>query len=256
MTKSPKNNFKQHRDFLKDNLRLQINFYLTDQNRGVEPPPIQKKPRENQSPILLPRPEKFNDFSGTDLVAAINRRRSHRRFLDRPLTQLEISWLLWATQGIVEEVAPGCALRTVPSAGCRHAFETYLVIRQVAGLQSGLYRFLPLEHAMVFERHIDDLEKTLTSAALGQHFIAMAPVTFVWTVIPYRMEWRYDLAAHRVIAMDVGHLCQNLYLACEAINAGTCAIAAYNQEETDRMLQVDGEDEFTIYMAPVGKIDT
>jgi len=54
--------------------------------------------------------------------------------------------------------------------------------------------------------------------------------------------------------MDVGHLCQNLYLACAAIGSGTCAIAAYHQEQMDVLLKVDGEDEFTIYLAPVGRI--
>ena len=68
------------------------------------------------------------------------------------------------------------------------------------------------------------------------------------------MEWRYDLAAHKVIALDAGHVCQNLYLACEAIDAGTCAIAAYDQEELDELLGLDGENEFAIYLAPVGKI--
>jgi len=68
------------------------------------------------------------------------------------------------------------------------------------------------------------------------------------------MEWRYGLAAHKVIALDAGHVCQNLYLACEAIGTGTCAIAAYDQEELDEFLGLDGENEFAIYLAPVGKI--
>jgi SagB-type dehydrogenase family enzyme len=68
------------------------------------------------------------------------------------------------------------------------------------------------------------------------------------------MEWRYDVAAHKVIALDAGHVCQNLYLACEAINAGTCAIAAYDQQALDALLGVDGTEEFTIYLAPVGKV--
>jgi SagB-type dehydrogenase family enzyme len=68
------------------------------------------------------------------------------------------------------------------------------------------------------------------------------------------MEWRYDIAAHKVIAIDAGHVCQNLYLACEAIKAGTCAVAAYNQILMDELLKVDGDDEFVIYMAPVGKV--
>ena len=58
----------------------------------------------------------------------------------------------------------------------------------------------------------------------------------------------------KVIAQDSGHLCQNLYLACEAIGAGTCAIGAYDQDKIDPVLGVDGEDEFTIYVAPVGKV--
>ena len=54
--------------------------------------------------------------------------------------------------------------------------------------------------------------------------------------------------------LDAGHVCQNLYLACEAIGAGTCAIAAYDQEAMDRFLRIDGRDEFAVYLAPVGKI--
>ena len=69
-----------------------------------------------------------------------------------------------------------------------------------------------------------------------------------------RVEWRYGLAAHKVIALDAGHVCQNLYVACQAIEAGTCATAAYDQEAMDALLGLDGEDEFTIYVAPVGKV--
>jgi nitroreductase len=68
------------------------------------------------------------------------------------------------------------------------------------------------------------------------------------------MEWRYHLAAHKVIAIDAGHVCQNLYLASAAIGGGTCAVAAYHQEIMDQLLGVDGNDEFVIYLAAVGKI--
>lgn len=53
--------------------------------------------------------------------------------------------------------------------------------------------------------------------------------------------------------MEAGHVCQNLYLACESIGAGTCAIASYNQRKMDSLVEVDGENEFTIYLAPVGR---
>jgi SagB-type dehydrogenase family enzyme len=243
-----------HRDFLKDTLRLQINFRMTDQNRGIQPPPLEKPPRPDQKLLMLPGTDTFRAFAGTDLLDAIGRRRSQRRFRTTPLCLAELALLLWATQGVQEVLAPGCALRTVPSAGCRHAFESYLLVSRVDGLEPGLYRYLPIEHALVLERHGTDMVAALGEATLHQHFVATAPVTFAWTVIPYRMEWRYDLAAHRVLLMDAGHLCQNLYLACAAIDAGTCAIAAYHQELMDRLLGVDGVDEFTLYLAPVGKV--
>jgi nitroreductase len=56
-----------------------------------------------------------------------------------------------------------------------------------------------------------------------------------------------------MIAQESGHVCQNLYLASEAIGAGACAIT-YDQAKVDAILGVDGKDEFTIYIAPVGKV--
>jgi len=243
-----------YREFLKDSLRMEINFSQTDQNQGVETPPVQKPPKPDQQLIKLPEAEDWPDLVGTDLIEAISNRRSHRRFLEEPLSLQELAFLLWCTQGVKGLIGPGCTLRTVPSAGCRHAFETYLLVSNIDRLSSGIYRYLPLEHALVAEQQNSSFRQRLPQATLGQSFIARAPVTFVWTAIPYRMEWRYHTAAARVILLDAGHLCQNLYLACEAIAAGTCAIAAYHQELMDQLLKVDGEEEFTVYLAPVGKV--
>jgi SagB-type dehydrogenase family enzyme len=124
----------------------------------------------------------------------------------------------------------------------------------VDGLEQGLYRYLPLENALVFLKSLANLQGQLTAATHGQSFAGQAAVTFIWTVIPERTEWRYTEASYKVIALDAGHVCQNLYLACEAISAGTCAIAAYNQSLVDDLLGVDGEDEFSVYLAPVGKV--
>jgi SagB-type dehydrogenase family enzyme len=164
-----------------------------------------------------------------------------------------LSFLLWATQGVRKNLK-SVVLSNVPSAGNRHAFETYLCVLNVNGLEKGIYRYLPLEHELLFEFGGQDLEKKVSIAAMGQYFAGSAPVVFIWAAIPYRMEWRYGTAAHKVIAIDAGHVCQNLYLACSAINAGTCAIAAYNQELMDSLIMADGKEEFTVYLAPVGKI--
>jgi len=241
------------RDFLKDTIRRQIDFSQTDQSRGVPPPPIEKPGAPSAPRIDLPAPEAWS-IPSVDIMTAIARRQSHRRFSGDALSLDELAFLLWATQGIRDYRSEHVAFRTVPSAGCRHAFETYLWLMRVSNVEPGCYRYLPQEHQLLLEFQQEEMEKDISQAVLGQRFAGEAAVTFVWTALPYRMEWRYGAASAKVIALDAGHVCQNLYIACEAIGAGTCAIAAYNQDACDELLRLDGTDEFVIYLAPVGKV--
>jgi len=245
---------EQNRCFLKDNLRKTFDFSTTDQSAGVPPPPIEKGYSAGIERIDLIRPDKFRALPKGDLLSVIANRRSRREFGETPLTLAELSFLLWATQGVREQSGTGPVRRTVPSAGNRHALETYVCVLNVEGLDKGLYRYLPLEHQLVVEYRDEGAAKKIGPATLGQNWISSAAAVFIWAAIPYRMEWRYGLAAHRAILIDAGHVCQNLYLACEAISAGTCAVAAYDQELVDQLLRVDGKDEFVIYLAPVGKM--
>jgi len=241
-----------YRLFLKDSIRKIIDFSQTDQSKRIAPPPIEKPYSQEAKRIDLTKCDQFMDIGEISLREAITNRESRRSYSRRPLSLDELSFLLWATQGIRRKLDSGHALRTVPSAGCRHALETYLCVLNINGLDQGIYRYLPLEHQLLFEFSEEDLDKKIRRAALGQKYPAEAAVTFIWTTIPYRMEWRYSIAAHKVIAIDAGHVCQSLYLACEAIGAGTCAIAAYDQGGMDKLLRIDGQDEFTIYLASVG----
>ncbi len=242
------------RYFLTDRIRLEVDFSATSQALGEAPPPVQKPPPPDTGLIELP-PVGSLHIPAIDLTAAIARRESRRRFRRDPLSMEELAFLLWATQGVRSVQHAAAVLRTVPSAGCRHSFETYLAAQRIAGLEAGIYRYLPLDHALVPELSAgDDLAERLSAATHGQRFAGEAAVTFIWSVIPLRTEWRYAEASYKVIAIDAGHVCQNLYLACEAIGAGTCAIAAYHQDLMDELIGVDGNDEFVIYAAPVGKV--
>jgi SagB-type dehydrogenase family enzyme len=247
--------FKQYREFLKDSLRKTIDFRESAQHRGVPVPPLQEPVDEQLPRIKLPDRESWRHvIEETDLAYAIGNRQSRRNYNDDNLKLEELAFLLWTTQGQRKPGEQVPHLRTVPSAGARHSFETYLIIHRVEKVPPGLYRYLPLSNELVLMYPADHLsKKKLSHAVFGQNFITKSAVVFVWTTVPNRMEWRYLQAAHRVILLDAGHVCQNLYIACEAIHAGTCAIAAYDQEAMDKLLQVDGENQFAIYLAPVGK---
>jgi SagB-type dehydrogenase family enzyme len=243
------------RRFLTDSLRREFDFSTTAQSRGIPPPPLQKPADPAAARIDLPRREEWAAVvAEIPLLEAVARRQSRRSYRPEPLQPAELAFLLWATQGIRRVTGPGTALRTVPSAGARHSFETYLAIRRVSGIAAGLYRYLPLDNQLLHVAPVANLGEKLTKAAFGQPFVGAAAVTFIWACIPYRSEWRYGLTAHRVILLDAGHLCQNLYLACEAVGAGTCAVAAYDQEAMDRLVGLDGAEEFVVYLAPVGKV--
>ena len=242
------------REFLKDHIRLRTNFSRTDQNRRIPPPPIEKAFGAEAERVPLQAPGRWSTIQPIDITKAIENRKSCRKYLEQPLSLEELAYLLWATQGTRSANISGSAYRTVPSAGCRHAFETYLAVLNVQDLEPGIYRYLPLEHELLLEFEAERLAEQLKAAALHQSFVGKSAVTFIWTVIPYRMEWRYGPASYKVLAIDIGHVCQNLYLACSAVSAGTCAIAAYHQDRMDALLRVDGEDEFALYLAPVGKV--
>jgi len=250
----PESHFEANRFFLKDSIRLQIDFAQTDQNRGLPPPPLQAPSPPDAVRIDLPDGrEALARLGRMPVGEAIARRESVRRFEAAPLTLDELTALLWATQGVRQMLSPISARRSVPSAGARHAFETYLAVSRVDTLPAGLYRYLPFDGQLAQLAIDPEIGHRAAVACLGQRFVALAAVTFFWTAIPARMEWRYGLAAHKVIALDAGHVCQNLYLACESLGLGTCAIAAYDQDACDRLLGVDGDEEFTLYLAPVGR---
>ncbi len=246
---------KTYRKFMKCDLWKEMQGELTDQQQRVPHPPLQQPFPEAAPQLALPAPDTLT-LGNLSVREAIARRRSWRKYTDAALSLDELAFLCWATQGVHEIWARGKAVRrTVPSAGSRHPFETYLVINRVVDVEPGLYRYLSLKHALGLLRQAPDLPEQAAAACHNQAFVAQSAVTFIWSALPYRTEWRYALMTPKLVNLDAGHVCQNLYLAAEAIGAGTCAIAAYEQAKLDAFLGLDGEDEFAIYVAPVGKIE-
>ncbi|MCW4053194.1 MAG: SagB/ThcOx family dehydrogenase [Candidatus Bathyarchaeota archaeon] len=227
----------------------------TDQGKGLASPPLELDFDGTKSIISLPHWRDIN-MGSIDLAEAIVKRRSVRKYSEEPLTLKELSFLLWCTQGVKKVLGLPATLRTVPSAGARHALETYLLVNRIQGMQPGLYRFLAVSHKLV-EINLDpNLADRITEACLDQRFVKTSGVTFIWVAVPYRMVWRYGERGYRYLLIDVGHVCQNLYLAAEAIGAGACAIGAFDDEAINESIGADGKQQFVIYVATVGRKQT
>ncbi|MEW5816344.1 MAG: SagB/ThcOx family dehydrogenase [Spirochaetota bacterium] len=225
---------------------------VSDQSRGAAPPSLEDEYDPSGKIIDLPSPRECT-VSSEDVRTLIERRQSIREYAARPISRGELSYLLWATQGVKEIYDAYITLRTVPSAGARHAFETYLLLNRVEGIAPGLYRYLAIEHKLILVSARNTLQQEIMRSCFSQTMIRDAAAVFIWAANIYRMAWRYSERAYRYVFLDAGHVCQNLYLASESIGCGVCALAAYDDDGLNAILGLDGEEKFAIYLATVGK---
>lgn len=199
---------------------------------------------EEREVIDLPSPSQEGEIS---LEETLDQRRSVRSFKNEGIPKEKISQLLFAAQGITEEEE---VKRSAPSAGALYPLEVYVVVREDMELESGVYRFLPEGHTLSRITR-GDVNGELASAALGQEFIAQAPVNIVIMGVYERTASRYGDRAERYVHMEAGHASQNIYLQCESLNLGTVAVGAFDDEEVSKILNLE-EGEEPLYIMPVG----
>ena len=228
------------------------NMPASAQTQGLPRPPLELPVPSDAEMIDLPSPSQIK-VPAMDLREAIEKRETLRAYAETALDLSELSYLLWVTQGVKTVTERPVTKRTVPSAGSRHAFETWLLVNRVDMLPPGLYRYLALAHKLVRMPANQEIRQILTDACLHQKHVFESAVTFFWVAVVERMTWRYPARGYRYMFLDAGHVCQNLYLASEQIGCGICGIAAFDDDMVNQALQLDGKNLFTIYIASLGK---
>ena len=249
--KDYKERIESNRTFMKSTFTEK--GHKSDQQKQLPQPPLAKQ-SVNENKIALTKD--FSDIiKESNVLTIINERKSHRVFKKESLTLKQLSFLLWTTQGVKGIRGDNYATeRTVPSGGARHPFEVYITVINVKGLEKGIYHYLPISHELELTMLKDNIENAVVESLDGQKWAGKSAAVFYYTAIPYRSEWRYTISAHKLILLDAGHVVQNLYIGCGAIGCGTCAVGDYDQALCDKLLQIDGKDEFVVYAAPVGVI--
>ncbi len=188
------------------------------------------------------------------IVPLIQKRRSLRKYGTGNLGLEELSFLLWAAQGVTAK-AGNMLFRTTPSAGALYPIETYFSVHNVKDLESGLYHF-DVEKFMLnvlIDSYVGD---QVSKACLNQGFVAKSAVTFIWTATYRRSMSKYGDRGLRYIFLEAGHICQNVLTAAEALNCGGCPVAAFFDDEINEILGVDDDRETAIYVLSIGKKDS
>lgn len=191
----------------------------------------------NEHERILPEPDRRGERT---LEWALDRRQSIRAFSRAALTPAQIGQLLWAAQGL--NAVGG---RTSPSAGGLYPLEVYGVTAD------GVAHYDPAGHRLELTLS-RDVRPELARAALGQEFIAVAPLTIVLCAVFERVTSRYGKArGERYVFFEIGHASQNVLLEAVALGLGSVPVGAFRDEEVHRLLELP-RDRPPLYMMPVG----
>ncbi|HDQ25548.1 MAG TPA: SagB/ThcOx family dehydrogenase [bacterium] len=194
--------------------------------------------------IRLPKPDTKSRVS---VEQALNERRTERLIGEPALSLKEAGQLLWAAQGVTD----GRGYRTAPSAGALFPLETYVAAGNVSGLEPGVYRYIPAEHALALIKK-GDVRKELSAAAMGQRVVANAPITIIFSAVYPRITGRYGDRGIMYTHMEAGHAGQNIYLQAVSMGMATVAVGAFDEKQAQKVLGVPAGEPVT-YVFPAGK---
>jgi SagB-type dehydrogenase family enzyme len=196
------------------------------------------------TPIRLPR---LTLSSGRSLERVLQVRRSIREYSRKPLTHDELAQLLWAAQGVTGPEG----LRTAPSAGALYPLEVDVVIGDVDGLPSAIYRYDPDRHELVLTRE-GDRRRELGAAALGQDCVEAGAAVIALAAVYERTTGKYGERGIRYVHMEVGHAAQNVCLEAAALGLGAVVVGAFEDAAVKRVLGL-ARDEEPLSLIPVGR---
>jgi putative peptide maturation dehydrogenase len=224
---------------------------------GTPPPPFLSRGGET---VPLPPPARHSGFF--DLL---DRRRTTRAFDQAASLPLDdLSTLLhhtFAPRGYAPLEAELVVLRkSSPSGGGLHPTEAYALVRDVAGLEPGIYHYDAARHVLealeiLPAPEVGDLAVRL---AAGQPYVGEAHVVVVMTTRFLRNFWKYRRhdRAYGVLLMDAAHLSQTFYLVCAELGLGAFVTAAINSVDVEERLGLDGYSEGALALCGCGKIGT
>lgn len=196
--------------------------------------------------IVLPKPKLDSQVS---LEESIQNRRSRRFYSDEPVTQQELSQILWAAQGETDESGH----RAAPSSRSAYPYSLYVVIRNVADVESGLYLYDPKKHTLG-SLGLANAGELLIGAGV-QDNAQKAPVVLALSAAPAIMQAvAPDSDPMPSIYLEGGHIGQNVYLQVESLQMATVVSGGFNKMAVADALELDSANEVIVYLIPFGHI--
>lgn len=201
------------------------------------------------------------------IEAALQKRRSVRRFKRKPISTAMLAALVRSAVGISASLpvelsdsndskqSTDMHLRTAPSAGSLYPIDLYFYANNVDGLSNGIYKYHPRydklsqhldesESIKIFNAHVDSLDtKDFPSAN----------VIFFLVATPWRSMRKYGTRGMRFLIHECGAISQNINLAASAMSLGSLECGGFYDDEVNELLQFDGVFKTFLHAVVVGQ---
>lgn len=196
-----------------------------------------------QSEMVLPPP----NYTGLSVEEAIAERRSVREYSNEGISLQELSQILWAAQGITDEGGK----RAAPSAGALYPIELYIVPSRIEGLSCGIYHYVPSGHKLVLFKE-GNFSEGVYHASNGQQHVRDAAAVIIFTAVRERTAQKYGESADTLIAMEAGHISENILLQSVSLDLGAVPVGGFDQGALDQLLGINGTGESSLYLNCIG----
>lgn len=186
--------------------------------------------------IKLPEPQKELDFP---LMKALEQRRSIRKWKDTPISEQELSNLLWAACGITKNKYGNVkSKRTAPSACNSQEIRVYVL------MDRGVFLYDEENHELMIINPNDIREYVGT-----QKMMKSAPTGLVFVADLSRMtgpSLRSKEAQRFSAWVDTGYISQNVYLYCAASNLGTVVLALVDRDKLHNLMELKEHEKIVL----------
>ena len=170
-------------------------------------------------------------------------------------TVTTLAQLLYFCAGVIRtghfRLAGEVHFRAAASAGGLYPVETYVVCRDIEGLDAGVYHFGPDTFLLTRQRE-GDFRDRLAGAAGQDEAVASAPFTIVFSTVFWRSSWKYRTRGYRYCFWDNGTVAANLLAGASASGLSTRVVNAFVDPWVDSLLGVDGTAEASTCLVAIG----
>lgn len=150
-------------------------------------------------------------------------------------------------------------LRAYPSGGAMYPIELYLYIKNIIGMEEGLYLFNPNTSRLIqidSDKDLSYLESLIPCTALkiDPRYSSLEKVNvLIFLVADFRYAaHKYGILAYKLALLEAGHIGQNIQLFASALNKRSIPLGGHYDDKVEPFLRIDGKEKTCTYMFGLG----